>query len=69
MSTPFTTPFPSDRLMTVGEVAHYLQVSEMTVYRMITDRRIAASKVGRVWRIAVADLDAYLQACRVPIAS
>lgn len=65
-----SAPSPSfSSLLTVSEVADYLRVSEMTVYRLITNRDISATKVGRVWRISSDDLATYLHGQRVPHAS
>ena len=47
-------------LLTVSEVAGYLRVSEMTVYRLITSRDLGATKIGRCWRVPADDLRAYL---------
>lgn len=47
-------------LLTVSEVADYLRVSEMTVYRMISSRDLGATKIGRGWRVPADDLAAYL---------
>ncbi len=47
-------------LMTVEQVAAYLQVHRMTVYRYIRTGRIAAVRVGRVYRVRRADLEAFL---------
>ena len=41
----------------------------MTVYRLISSRRIGASKIGRSWRIPVADVKAYVEQQHVPRAS
>ena len=46
-------------LMTIKQVADYLQVSISTVRRMLADGRLNGFKVGRAWRIpreAVAQL-------------
>jgi excisionase family DNA binding protein len=51
--------------LTVPEAAAYLNTSERFVRRLIAERRIAFHKVGAHVRIAVADLDAFLQAGRV----
>ena len=48
------------QLLTVAEVAEYLRVSEMTVYRLISSRDIGATKIGRCWRVPADDLMAYL---------
>lgn len=40
-------------------------VSERMIRRLIEERRIAYSKIGKHIRIAEADIDAYLEAARV----
>ena len=47
-------------LLTVQEVAAYLKVVPITVYRMIDRGSLPAVKVGRVWRIRQEDLQVYL---------
>ena len=48
-------------LMTVKEVAKYLRVVPLTVYRMIDRGDLTAIKVGSEWRVRWADLDDYLK--------
>jgi len=53
----------SKELLTVSQVAEYLQISEKTVRRLITNGEIKASKVGgRSWRIKEHDIEQYLNA-------
>jgi excisionase family DNA binding protein len=40
-------PFVGDRLLTVGEVAATMRVSNMTVYRLIKSGQLAAIRVGK----------------------
>jgi excisionase family DNA binding protein len=49
-----------DRLLTVGEVAAEMRVSNMTVYRLIRGGELAAIRVGRNYRIFRSALTAYL---------
>lgn len=51
----------SSGLVTVGEVAAELRVGRQTVYRMIQDGRLPAARVGGLFRITEADLNAYKQ--------
>ena len=51
--------------LTVAEAALYLNTSVRFVRRLIGERRIAFHKVGAHVRIAIADLDAFVQAGRV----
>lgn len=47
-------------LLTVGEVASLMRVSNMTVYRLIKAGQLAAIRVGKNYRIRRADVDRYL---------
>ena len=48
-------------LLTVHEVAALLKVKESTVRAWIHDRSLRAVKFGREWRVAVKDLEAYVE--------
>jgi excisionase family DNA binding protein len=54
-----------DRLLTVEEAAERLGTSVRFVRRLIFERRIAYTKLGRHVRIAASDLDALIMAGRV----
>ena len=47
-------------VMTPEQVAEYLQLNTDTVYRLIRGHRLAASKIGRAYRIPKEDVDAFL---------
>jgi excisionase family DNA binding protein len=49
-------------IMTPEQVADFLQVDRETVYRLIRRRQLAATKVGRTYRIPRQDLDTFLNA-------
>ena len=49
-------------IMTPEQVAEYLQVDKETVYRLIRRRQLAATKIGRTYRIPRQDLDSFLTA-------
>jgi excisionase family DNA binding protein len=53
-------PLVGDRLLTVGEVAATLRISNMTVYRLIKSGQLAAVRVGKNYRIRESDVDGYL---------
>lgn len=53
------------KYLTVPEAAEHLNTSVRFVRRLIAERRIAFHKVGAHVRIAVTDLDAFVQAGRV----
>lgn len=51
-------------MLTVANVARRLGVCNMTVYRLIFDGKLEASKVGKLWRIEDKHFDAYLKKAR-----
>ena len=52
-----------DELLTVKQAAKYLKISDRSVHKLITEKKLLASKVGqRSWRIKNADITAFLQA-------
>jgi excisionase family DNA binding protein len=54
-----------ERLLTVEEAAERLGTSARFVRRLIAERRIAYTKLGRHVRIATRDLDAYVASGRI----
>jgi excisionase family DNA binding protein len=50
----------TERLLTAAEVADDLRVSTMTVSRLIRRGDLPAVRVGRNYRVRVADLESYL---------
>lgn len=58
--SPKRRPFVGDRLLTVGEVAATMRVSNMTVYRLIKAGQLPAIRVGKNYRIRESDVNTYL---------
>ena len=56
-----------ERLLTVEEAADRLGTSGRFVRRLVFERRIAYTKLGRHVRIAPRDLDAFIRAGRVEV--
>ena len=50
--------------MTIAQAAEYLKVCDKTVRRLISRQELAASKVGKSWRIQQSDIDKYLSETR-----
>ncbi len=48
-------------IMTLEQVAEYLQVSYQTVYKMVRNKEIRAVKIGRSYRVRKEDIDAYFE--------
>jgi excisionase family DNA binding protein len=59
----------STQLLTAAEVADQLRVSTMTIYRLIRSGELPAVRVGRNYRVPVAELERYLAAQVVDPAS
>jgi excisionase family DNA binding protein len=54
-----------DRLLTVAEAAERLNTSERFARRLIEERRIAFTRLGRHLRIAESDISSFVAAGRV----
>lgn len=48
-------------MLTVSEIAEYLRVSDMTVYRLMSSGKLRHVRVGRSFRIPAQALMAYLE--------
>lgn len=54
-------PIMTEELLTVGEVAKKLRVSEETVKRMLRLKQLPGYKItGGAWRVSALDLENYL---------
>lgn len=49
-------------MLTPEQVAGYLQLNKDTVYRLIRSKRLAATRIGRAYRIPREDLQAFITA-------
>jgi excisionase family DNA binding protein len=50
-----------EKLLTTEQVATYLKIDKFTVYRLVTQKKIPAFKVGNQWRFKKKLLDAWLK--------
>lgn len=48
------------KMMTIHDVAQQLNVDERTIRELIRKNELRAIKVGKEWRVAETDLDAYV---------
>ena len=48
------------RLLSAKELAHYLGVNEMTVYKYAKEGRIPAIRIGKLWRFDIEKIKAHL---------
>ena len=49
-----------ERLLTVEQVAEYLNVDKFTVYRLLRDKKLPGFKVGNQWRFNHQMIEAWL---------
>jgi excisionase family DNA binding protein len=47
-------------LLTVGQVARYLKIDKFTVYRLVSQKKLPAFKVGSQWRFKRKMIEAWL---------
>jgi excisionase family DNA binding protein len=51
--------------MNSGDAADHLGVGLRTLYKFIDDGRLPAYRLGRVIRLKRADVDAFIESCRI----
>ena len=51
----------TDQLMKVPEVAEYLRLAEITVYRLAESKDLPGFKAGRQWRFIKSEIDLWLR--------
>ena len=49
------------KLMTIKEVADYLRLSRVTVYKMTRQGKIPALKIGKQWRYNRSEIDSWVK--------
>jgi len=49
-----------ENLLTAEQVARYLKIDKFTVYRLVTQKKIPAFKVGNQWRFKKSLLEEWL---------
>lgn len=52
---------PSEKWVSVDEVAIHLKVKPDTVYKWLERKNIPAHKVGRLWRFKISAIDAWVR--------
>lgn len=48
-------------ILTIGEVADYLKVTERTIYRLSASKKIPSFKVGGSWRFSKSEIDSWIK--------
>ena len=52
-------------LMTTKELAEYLQLDRMTIYKLLKSGDIPANRVGQQWRFFRSDIDSWIRSQKV----
>ncbi len=52
---------PLEKLMTLQEVADYLQIKERTIYQWAQMDKIPGFKLGSAWRFKKSELDLWIE--------
>lgn len=61
MLTSTSTSISESEILTIKQVAAYLKVTERTIYRLASAKKIPAFKVGGTWRFSLADIDSWIK--------
>ena len=56
----------TQHLLSIHEVAEFLNTSEKTIYRLIDNGELRAIRIGGMWRIDPADLQDFIRRHRRP---
>jgi excisionase family DNA binding protein len=51
---------PPPEVMTISDLAEYLQVSKSSLYKLVQCGRVPGQKVGKHWRFSRASIDKWL---------
>lgn len=51
----------TDQILTLKQVAEYLQLAEKTAYRLAAEGKLPGFKVGGSWRFKQKDLEAWIE--------
>ena len=52
---------PSDKIMTIEDLAEYLKISRSTLYKLLQDGRLTGQKVGKRWRFHQDAIDEWVK--------
>lgn len=51
----------ADEVMTVKELARYLKINEKTIYKLLKNGNVPASKIGGTWRFKKSIIEEWLE--------
>ena len=56
---------PDDTWLSTADAARHLGITARTLYRLIDEGQVPAFKIGRVIRLRLADVEAFIEASRI----
>jgi excisionase family DNA binding protein len=66
MQRPLRKDDAQPEFYTVGQLAELLQLTPMTIYRMVRRGELACHAIGRIKRFRRGDVEAFLRSSRKP---
>lgn len=51
----------TEKWSSLEEMAEHLGVSKDTIYRWITNNKMPAHKIGRLWKFKISEVDAWIK--------
>ena len=51
----------NEKLMTIQDIAKYLQIKERTIYSWVQNSKIPGFKIGNTWRFKREDIDLWIE--------
>jgi len=51
----------NDRYLSVAEICTYLGIKRDTVYKWISEKKLPAHRVGKLWKFKISEVDAWVK--------
>jgi len=51
----------NDRYLSVAEICTYLGIKRDTVYKWISEKKLPAHRVGKLWKFKVSEIDEWVK--------
>ena len=51
----------NDRYLSVAEICMYLGIKRDTVYKWISEKKLPAHRVGKLWKFKMSEVDAWVK--------